>query len=874
MIHNRFRSVLASFFVTAILPVLALANTMSPGAGVDEPVALKLDSDWAEDLGWRSIGPASMGGRCVAIAVNPNDTSMYWIASASGGLLKTVNAGMTYTHQFDSESSVSIGHVAVAPSDANIVWVGTGEANPRNSVSYGDGVYKSTDGGDSWKRMGLKDSFQIGRIAIHPEDPDIVYVGALGRLFGTNEERGLFKTTDGGKTWDKVLYIDDKTGVVDVDMHPTDPNTLTVATYERQRDGFDTNAPTKTWGPGSGIYRTKDGGSTWMKLSKGLPEVDLGRIGIDYSRQNPDVLFAVIESERIGKLPADSAFMGMSGEDADVGARLTRVTKEGAADRAGLKKDDIVLEVGGDRILGYENLLLAIRSRRAGEKVSVELVRERELMTVECEFDAHEDGSGGLKPFASFLGGQRENVHESQGADGYQTGGIYKSIDSGDSWEKINSLNPRPMYYSQIRVDPSDESRIYVLGTSFWISEDGGASFERGEFDSGVHVDHHALWIDPSDGRHIILGNDGGIYITHDRTETWDHHNHVVISQFYHVSVDQGELYNVYGGLQDNGTWGGPNRTRDRTGPVNSDWFNIGGGDGFVSRIDPNDIYQIYSESQGGAIGWRNLRTDARGGARSSKSGYRYNWETPFLLSAHNSRILYSAGNHVFRSLDRGKNMVEISPEITLTDRGSASALAESPHDSNLLWVGTDDGAMWVTRDAGDNWTDLRLPPPADGLEDPEERREKLLVGLMASLDVDGDGTATKSEVPESLAKLFERADVDGDEKLSAYEVALSTGIPEKRPVDVLNGTWQVTVSGDAVPPIGSEFELVFQTKGEEDLRLGKLDSKKEKGKLRDVELDEESQQLIFSYTAGDELMTFDVVVGEEQFSGTLSIAG
>ena len=272
-----------------------------------------IPADWVKALKWRSIGPAGMGGRITAISVYEADPTIYWVATASGGLLKTENNGVTFEHQFDHETTVSIGDVCVAPSNQNIVWVGTGENNPRNSVSYGDGVYKSTDGGKTWKNMGLKKTFQIGRIVVHPKNPDIVYVGALGRLYGPNEERGLFKTTDGGKTWKKILYIDDKTGVIDIAMHPTDPETLLIATWERQRDGFDSHRgepplqdgydaydPIKKWGPGSGIYKTTDGGKTWKKLTKGLPTSHFGRIGLDYYRKDPNVVFAIVDCAKIG----------------------------------------------------------------------------------------------------------------------------------------------------------------------------------------------------------------------------------------------------------------------------------------------------------------------------------------------------------------------------------------------------------------------------------------------------------------------------------------------------------------------------------------------------------------------------------------------
>ncbi len=794
-----------------------------------------LPAEWIKTLTWRCIGPASMGGRIVAFSVYEADPSTYWVATASGGLLKTTNNGITFEHQFDREATVSIGDVCVAQSNKDIVWVGTGENNPRNSVSYGDGVYKSTDGGKTWKNMGLKNTFQIGRIIVHPKNPDIVYVGALGRLYGPNEERGLFKTTDGGKTWERILYVDDKTGIIELKMHPADPETLLVATWERMRDGFDSHRgepalqdgydaydPIKKWGPGGAIYKTTDGGKSFHKLTKGLPTCPLGRIGLDYWRKDPNVVFAIIDCEKIGMgTPPSPVFLGVAGENAEGGAKLTQITPDGPAAKAGLKVGDIVKSADKKPIAKYEELTELIRSHKVGDKLTLTIVRDKETrdisvtlgrrpeqgragggggggggrqmlpvdfrgedasngVRVERIFEGGESEKAGLqagdiiqkidktevktfqqvvelfrahnpgdkvtvkvlrdkeskelsltvvrrppqgqvnprRPYSYWYGGQRENVQDQQGPKSFEYGGLYKSTDGGESWTRINSVNPRPMYFSQVRVDPIDEKYVYVLGIELYRSEDGGKTFKA---DNGpYHPDQHAMWIDPHDGRHILVGGDGGFYLTYDRMKHWLYLNNMAIGQFYHVALDSKQPYRVYGGLQDNGSWGGPSHTLDGQGPINEDWIVASGGDGFVCRVDEQDSDLVYCESQDGRITRRNLRTgefspirprDPRG-----KPPYRFNWNTPFILSSHNSQIFYCGGNYVFRSVKKGDDLQAISPEISRTKRGTASALAESPRNPNVLYAGTDDGYLWVTQDGGAKWTNVAdkvgLPGP------------------------------------------------------------------------------------------------------------------------------------------------------------------
>ena len=833
-----------------------------PATPTEPTVDLTLPTSWVEKFNWRSIGPAVMGGRITDIAVYEADPTTYWVASASGGLLKTTNAGITFEHQFDHEATVSIGAVAVAQSDPNIVWVGTGEENPRNSVSWGDGVYKSTDGGKTWTNMGLRESFQIGAIAIDPTNANVVYVGALGRLWGPNEERGLFKTEDGGETWNKVLYVDEDTGVIDVDMHPTDPYTLLVATYQRRRDATDANSPIVKWGEGSGLYRTTDGGETFDKIANGLPNAKLGRIGMDFYRKDPSIVYAVVESEKIGKEPENAAYFGVRGEDADVGARITEITEDSPAQAAELKVGDIIIAVEDSTVHSYNDLLKQTRQRLAGDTVQMEISRDRKSVEVEVTFamrpgaveDAETEESSPQQrrrqqrsPFGSGLGGQRENMQDQQGPDGTDFGGLYKSTDGGENWTRINSVNPRPMYYSQVRVDPSDNNYLYVLGTSLYRSKDGGETFTSDGGSNGIHVDHHAMWIDPDDGRHMLLGNDGGLFLTCDRMDNWDHLDHFAIGQFYHVTVDSTRNYKVYGGLQDNGSWGGPSRVRNGRGPINEDWFRVGGGDGFVCAVDRDDPDWVYYESQNGGFGRQNLATGERGSARARAprgTRYRFNWKSPFVLSNHNPRIYYNAGNYVFRSLDRGSDLKVISPEISLTDKGAATALAESPVDSDVLYVGTNDGALWVTTNGGHEWTPL-VPKPDSGDEVSEDQSTVAAVnqdqdnrpsagnpqrrgggagrggrggrgmgGMLQRMDANKDGKIQRSEAPERMAQFFDRLDTNSDGVLDEKELqAMSqrnrggqrSGPPPQRssddPPPTSNGEANGHISGNGLNP-------------------------------------------------------------------------
>ena len=804
-----------------------------------------IPDSYVKKMTWRSVGPANMGGRITALAVVESDPSTYYVATASGGLIKTTNNGTTFEMLFDKESTVSIGDVAVAPSDPKTVWVGTGENNPRNSVSYGDGVYKSIDAGKTWTNMGLKKSFQIGKVVVHPKDANTVYVGALGRLYGPNEERGLFKTTDGGKTWKKILYVDDKTGAIDFRLDPFNPETLLVGMWERKRDEFDgffgsaegwgqtdQYGPFTGHGPGGGLFKSVDGGTTWKKLTdaalkNGLPTVKTGRIGLGYSHKTPGLVYAIVDTERIGMgRPALAVYLGLTTEDekagltvklapddapagkagikegdviaqvdekkiekydefiaylatkkpgeiakftvkrgdknvvievklepretpapkkdptpknappvlgiqiasAEGGVEIAALTTNGPAEKAGLEKGEIVTTINGKKVTDQATLRTALSTFKSGDKVKVTVLKDKKSREVEVTLAANQGGSqptDSQRPYllSAQVGGQKPNVQDDQGKDGYQTGGVYVSKDNGDTWTRVNSLNPRPFYFSQIRVDPNDDNLVYVAGdTSLWKSSNGGKKFDPLRLRE-VHPDIHALWIDPKDSRHMLLGCDGGFYSTYDRGTTWDHMNVLALGQFYHVAVDNRKPYRIFGGLQDNGSWVGPSHVLRNVGPVNDDWGTILGGDGFVCRIDPNDSDLVYSESQNGNILRHNLRTGERGGfgPGTPKQGEeaRKNWNTPFILSSHNPGIVYAASQYVTRSVKQGAGMKVISPEITRTKKGSGTALCESPKNSDVLWAGTDDGNLWITKDAGLNWTNVYEKLKAAGLPGP-----------------------------------------------------------------------------------------------------------------------------------------------------------
>jgi photosystem II stability/assembly factor-like uncharacterized protein len=577
--------------------------------------AQQFDENLLKAFTWRSVGPAGAGGRVVDISVAGDSPQKIYIATGGGGVWKTSSQGTTWEPIFEHESVGAIGAVAADPSNPDTIWVGTGEANPRNSVSWGDGVYKSTDGGKSWKHLGLKDSQHIGRIRIDPRNPDVVYVAVLGHLWGPNAERGVFKTTDGGLTWTHSLTINSDTGAVDLAMDPHDSNTLYAAAYEVRRDGFPGGDPGKQWGPGSGIYKTTDGGRNWKKLSNGLPRGDLGRIGLAVAATNPAVIYAVVQTPTTAPVNPNA-----------------------------------------------------------------------------------EEGAPPPPP---------------TGPRTMRDGGVFRSDDRGETWRWVNSVNNRPFYYSQVRVDPANENHVYVLGGNNSESDDGGVTFRN--ITENIHVDHHALWIDPRNSRHMIDGNDGGVYMTWDGGHSWDFQNQMALSQMYSVDVDMRRPYFIYGGSQDYCSWAGPSATRNQVGLKYADWFKVQTGDGFQVRVDPTDYNIIYAESQNGGLVRHDLHsgrnTSIKPRARTGQPAYRFNWETPVLISSHDSKTLYVGGNFVFKSPNRGDAWTAISPELTTEKVASITTLAESPMEASVLYAGTDDGNVWSARD-GKNWKNITAKIP------------------------------------------------------------------------------------------------------------------------------------------------------------------
>lgn len=560
-------------------------------------------------LSFRSIGPAFTSGRIADFAVNPDNPSEFYVGVAAGGVWKTTNKGLNFDPVFDAEGSYSIGVVEMDPNNHNVIWVGTGENNNQRSVAYGDGVYKSLDGGKSWEHKGLKASEHIGMIAIDPNNSDVVYVAATGPLWSAGGDRGLYKSTDGGDNWTKILDISEHTGIHEVHLDPRDPNVIYAVAHQRRRHVF----TYISGGPESSVYKSTDGGENFRKIVQGLSSGDLGRIGLDISPANPNVIYAIVE--------------------------------------------------------------------------------------------AQED-----------------------------KGGFYKSTDLGESWVRQSDYTTSGLYYQEVIADPVDANLVYVMNTYSGVSEDGGKTFKNiGE--KNKHIDNHALWIDPKNPNYLLNGNDGGVYESWDRGKTWRFFPNLPLAQFYKIGVSNDyPFYFVYGGTQDNFTFGGPSQTTETTGITNRNWFVTTLGDGFEPHVDPENPDIIYSQSQYGNLS----RFDRKTGQTKNiipqpldgDYSYNWNWDAPLLVSSHDNKRLYYASDRLHRSDDMGESWREVSGDLTrgldrnklevmgkvwpmdavakhasTTPYGNIVAIAESPLDENLLYAGTDDGLIHMSTDGGESWT-------------------------------------------------------------------------------------------------------------------------------------------------------------------------
>lgn len=571
----------------------------------------ELTSFLFENLSWRNIGPANMVGRVSDVEGVPGDPSIVYVGTASGGVWKTTNGGTTWKPIFDGQPVASIGDIALEPGNPDVLYVGTGEANLRNSVSFGNGVYKSTDGGSSWSYLGLRDTEHISRIVIHPHNLDIVYVGAVGRAFGPNSARGVFVSRDGGTNWEKTLYKDEWHGISDLDINPRNPNIVFAGLWKFIRKPWTFESGDKQ----GGVFRSVDGGRTWSKVTRGLPEL-VGRIGIKVAPSNPDVVYAITESPE---------------------------------------------------------------------------------------------------------------------------GTLYRSEDGGKSFRRVSGdvrIVSRGFYYTDLRVDPTDENRIYAVSSRLYVSIDGGQTFKH--ISQSTHVDFHSLWIDPKNPNRMWQGQDGGICVSYDRGKNWDYVNNICAAQFYQIYADNREpFYYVGGGLQDNGTWYGPSRNKERFGILKDDWRMISFGDGFHITCHPDNPELFISERQGGGIMRTNMETMEQqdispqprraDGAPVSELEYRFNWNTPIIPSPHDKKTIYVGGNVVFKSIDFGSTWEVISPDLTTDDPEKQKtaggpawpenttaeyyctiiSLAESPVQPGVIWAGTDDGQLQVTMNGGNDWDNV-----------------------------------------------------------------------------------------------------------------------------------------------------------------------
>jgi photosystem II stability/assembly factor-like uncharacterized protein len=634
-------------------------------------------------LEWRDVGPVVQGGRLVDIEGVPGEPYTFYVGYASGGVWKTTNNGISFEPLFDDQPSIIIGDMALDPSNPQRIFVGTGENNSSRSSYGGAGVFRSEDGGETWTLVGLEESDRIGRILVDPRNPDRVFVAALGKLYTPGGQRGVYRSDDGGDTWQLVLAgEDDLTGFVDLAFQPGNPDVVYAAAWERIR---------RPWnfvegGSGTGIWKSTDGGDSWERLANGFPRGEqVGRIGLAVTPANPQVLYASVDNQEM--LPEDEWDLG---DGAVTPKRLRDMSKEEFLAQDPEEIEDFIRGNDLDPRLDARRLIAAVRS---------------DSITIDDLLQALQDANAAL--FSADIRGIE----------------VWRSDDAGATWRR---MNPEPIreavytygyYFGQIRAAPDDVDRVYVLGVPLLMSEDGGVTW-RGTAGRGVHGDHQALWIDPEHSQHVILGNDGGLDVTFDGGKTWLSLASVPVGQFYTVTVDMADPYNIYGGLQDNGVMKGSSRSR----PNVTNWSVVGGGDGMWAQVDPRDNSTYYAGSQFGYYFRRGpagyQRVKPRNGVLEEP--LRYNWLTPILLSSHNADILYYGADKLFRSMDQGATFTALSDDLSRSsNRGDVpfatiTTIAESPERFGLLWVGTDDGHVYVTRSSGAEWTEVSGGLPRD----------------------------------------------------------------------------------------------------------------------------------------------------------------
>lgn len=636
-----------------------------------------------EKLPMRSVGPRAMGARVVDLEGFPNAPHTYLVAYASGGLWKTTNQGTTWDPLFDDMPSITIGDIATHPLNPDVIWVGTGEDNSSRSSYAGTGIYLSQDGGKTWAHKGLLDTHHISTVVPHPKDEKVVFVSVIGRLYTDNPERGVYKTTDGGATWTKVLFINEKTGVIDLVMDPKNPDRLYAAAWERSRKAWNFEES----GPNSGIFISEDGGQTWNKATNGLPsDKYVGRIGLSICLSQPQTIYASIDYQaEVEESKPERAVLTKS--------KLAKMDKDAFL---ALKDKDI------NRFLRGNSFHKDITAENLRTKLKADEITTKDIL------DYVYDGNADLfnKP-----------LHGAQ---------IFRSDDWGKTWRKTHDkpiesfVHTYGYYFGLVQVDPNDPETIYAAGVPFIKSTDGGKTFQNSTR-PGVHVDHQALWIDPSNSKHLVLGNDGGVYMSWDAGDQWMTFNYQPVGQFYTVTYDMAKPYNIYGGLQDNGVWGGPSTEQDR---YHQPWRRLGGGDGAFVQVDLTDNRTIYLGYQFGHYQRKDLYEIEESVSifprhQLKETPYRFNWMTPFVLSRHQSQVAYMGGNRVLRSLNRGEDWAAISPDLTTNPPqtgdvvyGSISTLRESQKEFGTLFVGTDDGKVWVSRGNYSDWKDI-----TDGIE-------------------------------------------------------------------------------------------------------------------------------------------------------------